>query len=90
MPVALLIQRATRKLHIVTSFVTPLTPAFFRHYLINGTIFGKTLLNIKCVFWFSLHLPSETFFILRRIQRDTFINVKTSSRKVPVSFVGFQ
>ena len=22
----------------------------FRHYLINGTIFGKKLLNIKCVF----------------------------------------
>ena len=22
----------------------------FRHYLINGEIFGKTLLNIKCVF----------------------------------------
>jgi hypothetical protein len=26
----------------------------FRHYLINGTIFGKKLLGIKCVFWFSL------------------------------------
>jgi hypothetical protein len=26
----------------------------FRHYHINGTIFGKKLLNIKCVFWFSL------------------------------------
>jgi hypothetical protein len=25
----------------------------FRHYLINGTIFGKKVLNIKCVFWFS-------------------------------------
>ena len=39
----------------------------FRHYLINGTIFGKTLLNIKCVFWFSLQLLSKTFLILRRI-----------------------
>jgi hypothetical protein len=26
------------------------------YYLINGTIFGRTLLNIKCVFWFSLQL----------------------------------
>jgi hypothetical protein len=25
----------------------------FRHYLINGAIFGKKLLNIKCVFIFS-------------------------------------
>ena len=25
-------------------------PIFFKHYLINGTIFGKSLLSIKCVF----------------------------------------
>jgi hypothetical protein len=30
----------------------------------------KRLLNIKCVFWFSLQLLSETFLILRIIQRD--------------------
>ena len=42
----------------------------FPHYLINGTIFEKELLNTKCVFWFSLQLLSETFHILRRIQRD--------------------
>ena len=47
----------------------------FWHYLINGTIFGKELLNIKCVFWLSLQLLCETFLILRRIQRDV-INVK--------------
>ena len=28
----------------------------FRHYLINVTIFGKKLLYIKCVFWFSVEL----------------------------------
>jgi hypothetical protein len=29
---------------------------FFPHYLINGTIFEKKrLLNIKCIFWFSLN-----------------------------------
>ena len=37
----------------------------FRHYLKNGTIFGKKLLNIKCAFWFSLQLLFETFLILR-------------------------
>ena len=30
----------------------------------------KTLLNTKCVFWFSLQLLSETFLILRRNERD--------------------
>ena len=47
------------------------------HYLINGTIFGgkKKLLNTKCVFWFSVQLLSETFVILRRIQRDVIKNV---------------
>jgi hypothetical protein len=38
-----------------------------RHYLINGTIFGRKLFNIKRVFWCSLHPLSETFLILRRI-----------------------
>ena len=33
----------------------------FPHYLINGTIFGKKLLNPKRVFWFSVQLLSETF-----------------------------
>jgi hypothetical protein len=41
---------------------------FFSHYLINGTIFGKKLLNIKCVYRFSLQLFSETFLILGIIQ----------------------
>jgi len=29
------------------------------HYLISGLIFGKTLSNIKCVFWFSPQLLSK-------------------------------
>ena len=32
----------------------PSGSTIFRHYLINGTIFEKKLLNIKCVFLFSL------------------------------------
>ena len=46
----------------------------FQHYFINGTFFGKTFLN-KNVFQFSVHFLSETFLILRRIERDTIINV---------------
>jgi len=49
----------------------------FPHYLKNGTIFGKeTLLNTKCVFWFSLLQLSEAFLILRRIERDMMKNVQ--------------
>jgi hypothetical protein len=42
------------------------------------------------LFLFSLQLLSETFFIVRRIKRDIVINVKTSSRKVPVILVRVQ
>ena len=35
----------------------------FPHYFINGTIIEQRLLYIKCVFWFSLQLLSETFLI---------------------------
>jgi hypothetical protein len=56
----------------------------FPHYLINGTIFEKTLLNTKCAFWFSLQLLSETFLILRRNERDMIKNVYRSSCKVPI------
>ena len=59
----------------------------FPHYLINGTIFGKRLLNTKCVFLLSLQILSEIFLILRRIQRDTVINVYRSSCKVPIIVV---
>ena len=41
----------------------------------NGTIFGKYLLNIKCVFWFYLQLLSEKFLVLRRTERHIIINV---------------
>ena len=41
------------------------------------------------MFWFSLQLLSETFLILKRIKRDTIINVKTSSCKVPFFFSDF-
>jgi hypothetical protein len=62
----------------------------FPHYLINGTIFRKKLLNIKCVFGFSLQSLSETFLILRTIQRDIIINVNRFSCKVPVILAEFE
>ena len=44
--------------------------SIFPHYLIHGTIFGKRLLNPKCVFWFSVLLLSVTFLILRRTESE--------------------
>jgi hypothetical protein len=49
----------------------------------------KKLLNIKCVFLFSVQLLSVTFLILRRIQPDIIINVHRSSCEVPVIVVRF-
>jgi len=54
----------------------------FPHYCITGTIFGKMLLNINCVFWFSVQLLSQKFLILRIIQVRYVINVHRSSCKV--------
>ena len=48
--------------------------------LINGTIFGKHLLKLKCVFSFAI-LLSKAFLILR-IPRDVTVNVRTSSCEV--------
>ena len=85
--IVLLIQNATRMrrhwLRLLCLY------HIFRIYLINGTIFGKTLPNIKCVFWLCLQILFETFLILRIIQRDIFINVKTSSCTVAVILVRF-
>jgi hypothetical protein len=47
----------------------------------------QKLLNIKCVFRFSLQLFSEIYLILRRIQHD--INLSRPFCKVPVILVVF-
>ena len=62
---------------------------FFPHYLIYGMIFEK-LWNVKCVFWFSLPLLSETFFILRRTERDITTSPYRSLCKIRVILVSFQ
>jgi len=61
----------------------------FPHYLRNRTLFGKKLLNIKCVFEFCLRILSETFLILRRIGRDIVTNVDRYSCKLPAVIVRF-
>ena len=57
--VALGIQHATRMRQTIRTI-------FFPHYLTKDAIFGKELLNTKCVFCFSLQM-SEILFIRRTI-----------------------
>jgi hypothetical protein len=64
---------------------------FFSHftifYLINGAIFEKKkLLNIKFGFQFSLQILSETFHIIRSIQRDIILNVIVLHVKYPWAY----
>jgi hypothetical protein len=87
--VTLVIQHAVRMRHIILSSVACLALPYFSHYPINDTIFGKTLLNIKCAFRFSLQVLPETFLILTRIQGDIIINGLRSSCNVPVILVRF-
>jgi len=47
------------------------------------------LLNILCVFWFSLQLSFEKFLIQRRTERGITINIYGYSCKVPVILVRF-
>jgi hypothetical protein len=42
---------------------------YFEHYLTNGTILEKKILNPKCVL-IPVQPLSETFLILRKIKRD--------------------
>ena len=52
-------------------------------------IFEKKVLNVKFVFWFSLQLLSETFLILRIIQRDSTMIVQSSALKYPLFLSDF-
>jgi hypothetical protein len=76
-------------LHATYFRLCPLRPCYiFPHYLMNYAIYHKPSLNIKCVFWFSLQLLTETFFfILTRTERDIIENVYWSSCKVPIILV---
>ena len=62
----------------------------FSHYLINGKVFDKILLNIKCVFWFCPRLLSKIFLTIRRNNQDIIKKVYLFSSKVPISHVRFK
>jgi hypothetical protein len=52
----------------------------FSHYLTDVLTFGKNILNMKYVFWFSLQTLSEICLIL---QRDIVISILRSPCTVP-------
>ena len=54
MSVALVTQHAKRTRCVILSPVACLALPYFPHYLTNSTIFRMKLLNIKCVFLFSV------------------------------------
>jgi len=82
--IAFVIRHAKRMHHVIlSSAACPALQHYLPHYLIKGTIFAKKLFNIKCMFWTSLQLLSQTYLILRRIQRDIITNLRNYSRKVP-------
>jgi len=53
------IQHAMRMRHVICGLAR--STIFFPHYLINGTIFDKTLWKTKCVFRVSLHICLQHF-----------------------------
>ena len=83
--VALLIQHATR-MHLVVFLDPPdfLTLSHKRHDFQK-----ETLLDTKYVFWFSLQFVSKVLLILRRIQRDIVIKLKTLHVKCPLFLSDF-
>ena len=55
---------------ILSSVACPGLHNKFSHYLTNGTVVERKLLNIKCLFRFSLQLLPGTFLIIRIIEKD--------------------
>ena len=71
---------------MLSSVASPAVP-YFSMFSHKWHDFLKRLLSVKCVLIFST-LLSETFLILRRIQQAV-INVRRSSREVPIFLVRF-
>jgi hypothetical protein len=90
MRVALLIEHAEHMCHIVTSSAAPLAPPCFSKLSHKWHNFEEKVLNIECVFLFSIQVLFKTFLILRIIQQLFVINVKESSCKVPIILVRFE
>ena len=72
---------------ILSSVACPALPYFPTLSHKQRGFLVKTVLNIKCVFWFNLKFLSETFLILRIIQLN--INIHRYWCEVPFIFARF-
>jgi hypothetical protein len=88
----LVIQHEMCMRHIILSSVACLAVQYFSTWFHKGhdSQGKKNPLNIKCVFWFSLQLLSERFFILGTVQQDIIIHIHMSSCEIPVIFARFE
>jgi inorganic pyrophosphatase/exopolyphosphatase len=87
--VDLVIQHSKRVLRSVVSSVASLVLPYFSVLSHKRYDFQKNVIEHKmCVLIFSPIL-SDTFFILRRLERDIIINVHRSLCKVPVILARF-
>ena len=88
MSVALVIQHTKCMRLIMFSSVDCLALDIFPHCLVNGTIFGKKFLNIKCLDLLdNFHL--KHFLILSITEQNIFINICRSECEVPFILVRF-
>jgi hypothetical protein len=61
---------------------------YFSTLFHNGTIFKKTLMNVECVYWYSLQLLSETFLLQEEL-REIFLKMCIGLHvKYPVFLIG--
>jgi hypothetical protein len=89
-PVALVIQHAKLMRNtVLSSVVCPSVPYFFTLTNKRRDFRRRKVIERKYLFWFYLRQLSAKFLILRKIQRDVFINIRRSSCKVPVILVRF-
>ena len=68
-----------------TQYMACLALQYFSTLFHKRNGFRETLLDLKCVFWFSLQVLSGTFLILRRTELDMIKHVYRSSRKIFLS-----
>jgi hypothetical protein len=88
MSVALGIQY-TKRMRQVESMACFTVPYFSTLSHTRHNFRGKKSLSLKHVYWVSIQIFPATFLTIKKIRRDIIINVRRSSRKVPVILVRF-
>jgi hypothetical protein len=85
--VALVIQHIRCMWHYYTVICGLSGSTIFFSHISHRVRYSENLLNVKCVFWFSLQLLSTTLPTIRRTELNTVTKVQMSSHKVPIILV---